>query len=145
MIVVATDAPMVDRQLKRLARRAVLGLGRTGSMGGHGSGDVVIAFSTAPEVRVPYAAPSARLHLETIAEFTQANGAETIDALFAAVVEATEESILNALFQATTVVGRDDHRREALPVEEVTEMLRAAGRLAPPTDPIGAGSADERS
>lgn len=134
MIIVATDAPMIDRQLRRLARRAVLGLGRTGSMGGHGSGDVVIAFSSAPEVRIPYAAPGDRLRIETIPEFSQTGGSDVIDALFAAVVEATEESILNALFQATTVVGRDDHRREALPIDLVTDMLRSAGKLTAQAD-----------
>ncbi|HET9659221.1 MAG TPA: P1 family peptidase, partial [Thermomicrobiales bacterium] len=110
MMIVATDAPLIDRQLGRLARRAVLGLARTGSNGGHGSGDVVLAFSTAASVRRPYASEGWTSTIEIVAEDGPGGSSAAIDALFQAAAEATEESILNALFRATTVVGRDDHR-----------------------------------
>jgi D-aminopeptidase len=130
MMIVATDAPLIDRQLGRLARRAILGLARTGSNGGHGSGDVVLAFSTATSVRRPYAATGWTLPLDIVAEDGPDGSSEAIDALFQATAEATEESILNAIFRATTVVGRDDHRREAIPIERVVEILRAHGKHA---------------
>ena len=94
MMVVATDAPLSDRNLGRLAGRAVLGLGRTGSVAGNGSGDYVIAFSTHPGVRRRYGA----VRLETT---ELANDAMT--GLFQGVVEATEEAIYNSLFTARTV------------------------------------------
>lgn len=124
MIIVATDAPLLDRGLRRLARRAGIGLARTGSIAGNGSGDYVIAFSAAPSVRVPYEPPSPTIPVELLID----TGAP-IDALFQATVEATEEAIVNALFRATTVTGRDGNTREALPIDRVTELLRAAGRL----------------
>jgi D-aminopeptidase len=129
MIVLATDAPMLDRSLRRLARRAGFGLARTGSVGGHGSGDIVIAFSTAASVRIPHFASGPTIALEIVAETSQNGDGQIIDALFAATVEATEEAILNALFRATTVTGRDGHTREALPLDRVGEILMAAGRL----------------
>jgi D-aminopeptidase len=124
MIVVATDAPLLDRGLRRIARRAGFGLARTGSMGGHGSGDVAIAFSSAPSVRVPHVAGGLILPVEIVAE-----GGRALDALFAATVEATEEAIVNALFRATTVVGRDGNISQALPLEPVRQLLTAAGRI----------------
>ena len=130
MMIVATDAPLIDRQLRRLARRTGFGLARTGSMAGHGSGDIAIAFSTAPSVRIPHAAPGGRLTLEIVAEQGQDASSDVIDALFAATIEATEGAIIDALFRAETLVGRDDHRREALPLDRVLPLLRAAGRLA---------------
>ena len=129
VMIVATDAPMIDRQLKRLARRAIIGLGRTGSNGGHGSGDVVLAFSTALSVRSPYAAPAWTQPLEVVAEQGPDGSSAAIDALFQGVAEATEEAILNALFGATTVAGRDGHRREALPIARVTQILEEHGKL----------------
>jgi D-aminopeptidase len=128
MMIVATDAPALDRTLRRIARRTAVGLARTGSMVGHGSGDVAIAFSTAESVRIPQVAPGFTLPLETVAEGPLANGARGIDALFEATAEATEEAILNALFRAETTVGRDDHRVEALPLDRVRALLAAAGR-----------------
>jgi D-aminopeptidase len=130
MIVVATDAPLLDRGLRRLARRAGLGLARTGSMGGHGSGDIVIAFSAAPSVRIPHLAARLTLPVEIVVEGGTTGGGNPIDALFAATVEATEEAILNALFRATTVVGRDGNVSEALPLEMVRPLLVAAVRGA---------------
>ena len=113
IIVVATDAPITDRNLKRLAARAIMGLGRTGSSAGDGSGDYVIAFSTNPSVRRPRGA--ARLTLTEL-------GNDEMDPLFEAAAEATEESIYNALFMATTVTG-SGNRAEAIPLEEVKRLL----------------------
>jgi D-aminopeptidase len=129
MIVIGTDAPLLDRQLRRLARRAPLGMARTGSTGGHGSGDVAIAFSTAVSVRHPFAPERLTLALESVAESGPGGASSVIDGLFAAVVEATEEAILNALFRAVSITGRDGNTREALPVERVVDILEEAGRL----------------
>ncbi len=109
--IVATDAPLDGRQLKRLAKRAVLGISRTGSISRHGSGDIVAAFSNFPWVH-----PKARVIMAEEAEF--------IEPLFKAVVEASEEAVLNALFQAETMLGRDDHVREKIPVAKVLNLLR---------------------
>lgn len=124
MFAVATDAPLLDRGLRRLARRCAIGLGRTGSILGHGSGDYVIAFSSAEAVRVPHEHTAPTMQVEIALDSGHA-----IDNLFQATVEATEEAIINALFRATSLTGRDGNRREALPIEPVLDMLRAAGRL----------------
>ena len=108
MMIVATDAPLDARQLKRLARRAMLGMARTGSPSTHGSGDYVIAFSTARG-----AAPLAD---------------DALTPLFEAVVEATEEAIYNSLLKAVTVRGHNGRVAEALPVDRVREILRKYGR-----------------
>jgi D-aminopeptidase len=121
---------MIERQLGRLAKRAIIGLGRTGSNGGHGSGDVVLAFSTSPLVRRPYAAQEWIQTISILAEDGPGGSSAAIDALFQGVAEATEEAILNALFRATAVEGRDGHRREALPIDRVVEILRQYGRIA---------------
>ncbi|MCA9860936.1 MAG: P1 family peptidase, partial [Thermomicrobiales bacterium] len=92
VMVLATDAPMIDRQLRRLARRAILGLARTGSLGGHGSGDVVLAFSTAESVRRPYDAPGWTLPMEIVAEDGPGGSSAAVDALFRAAVESAEEA-----------------------------------------------------
>jgi len=118
MMVVATDAPMGDRNLRRVASRAMMGLGRTGSSAANGSGDYVIAFSTAKEVRRAYDAT----RLQTT-ELTN----EDASAVFEAVVEATEEAIYNSLFQATTVTG-NGHTVEAIPLDKVRAVLRKYGR-----------------
>ncbi|MDQ8155028.1 MAG: P1 family peptidase [Gemmatimonadota bacterium] len=120
IMVVATDAPLSDRNLKRVASRAMLGLGRTGSSASNGSGDYVIAFSTATRVRRPFGAPK----LET-AEL----GNEDVSGLFEAVVEATEEAIYNSLFQATNVTG-NGRTVEAIPLDKVREVLARYGRDA---------------
>jgi len=125
MIVVGTDAPLLDRALRRLARRATFGIARTGTQGHHGSGDYVIAFSNAPSVRVPHDATGRNTYqFEHVVE----NGS-AIDSLFLATVEATEEAIVNALFAAETMVGRDGNAIQALPLERVGEIMMAAGRL----------------
>ena len=114
IMVVATDAPLSDRNLRRLAARALLGLGRTGSTASNGSGDYVIAFSTAAEVRRP-----ATAHRLTTSELAN----DDASPLFGAVVEATEEAIYNSLFMATTVRSRSA-TVEAIPLDRVREVLR---------------------
>jgi D-aminopeptidase len=118
MIVTATNAPLSDRQLGRMARRAGLGLARTGSTMGHSSGDFAIAFSTAN--KIPYQANTATLRLEYLVE-TQLNP------YFDAVVEATEEAVLNSLFAAETVEGQSGHICQALPLDQVVEMMHQYG------------------
>ena len=114
IVVVATDAPLDARQLQRLARRAILGLAAVGSPMTHGSGDYVIAFSTAESLRIPAGAKQAGGEVLTNAAMTP---------LFRAVIEATEEAILNSLFQAETTEGRDAHRVDALPIADVLARL----------------------
>jgi D-aminopeptidase len=121
IIVVATDAPLDARNLKRLAQRALLGMARTGSPSTNGSGDYVIAFSTAPQNRIK---PGEMLRQ------VQALGNDAMSPLFLAVVEATEEAIYNSLLRATTMTGRDGHKVEALPLERTIEILRKYGALA---------------
>jgi D-aminopeptidase len=116
IMVVATDAPLDARNLKRLAARAMLGLARTGSPSTNGSGDYVIAFSSANRIRA-----SERLRSG------QTLGNDAMSPLFEAVVEATEEAIYNSLFKATTVTGRDGHRVEALPIEKTVDILKKYG------------------
>jgi D-aminopeptidase len=121
MIVVGTDAPLTERNLGRLAARAIIGLGRTGSVADNGSGDYVIAFSTHPGVRRP-----ARADRLTRSELAN----DEVSSLFQAVVEATEEAIYNSLFAATAVQG-NGRRVEALPRDEVVRLLRGRGALRP--------------
>ena len=119
IIVVATDAPLLPHQLKRLARRASLGLARTGSISGNGSGDLFIAFSTAN----PGAAnPDPVTHsVETIPN-------DRMDPIFAGVVQATEEAIVNALIDNQSMTGRDNHRVDALPHDRLRELLKKYNR-----------------
>ena len=119
MVVVATDFPLDNRLLNRLAKRATFGLARTGSRGGHGSGDYVIAFST-----------TQRQGTQELAQRALQEGESAMDPLFAVVADATEEAILNALFMATTMVGRDGHVREALPLEPVRDALVRRGVIS---------------
>jgi D-aminopeptidase len=116
MIIVATDAPVDARNLKRLAARAMLGLGRTGGAGSNGSGDFVIAFSTAPGLRIT---PGRSSTLNTVAVL----GNDAMSPLFEGAIEATEEAIVNALFMATTTTGRG-HTVEALPLAATLQVLR---------------------
>lgn len=119
IIIIATDAPLDARQLSRLSRRATIGLARTGSISHHGSGDFVLAFSTGNIIP----------HYPEHRTFFMAHLADThINPLFQATVEATEEAILNALLQATTVTGRDGRRFEAISVERLRSILNAYGR-----------------
>jgi D-aminopeptidase len=117
MIVVATDAPMDGRNLKRLAARAWLGVGRTGSSGSNGSGDYAIAFSTAPQVRVHGNDKALTRNAEVMAN-------DAMSPLFLAVIEATEEAVYNSMFKATTMTG-NGHTVEALPIDKTVEILKA--------------------
>jgi L-aminopeptidase/D-esterase-like protein len=121
IVLVATDAPLLPHQLKRVAKRAALGIGRMGGLGANSSGDIFLAFSTAnPKaygsagvVRVE-ALPNAR-----------------IDPIFRATVQATEEAILNAMLAAETMTGADDYRVYALPHDRLIAALKKYGRLIP--------------
>lgn len=117
LIVVATDAPLDARNLKRLAARSVFGLARTGSSFSNGSGDYAIAFSTAESLRVKHG----KAAVETRPSLTT----EALDGLFQAVLEATEESVYNALLMAETTRGRNGRTVEALPIDRVREVLKA--------------------
>ncbi len=115
MIVIATDAPVTARNLERLASRALLGVGRVGGIMSNGSGDYVIAFSTAEEVRIDHDGRDRHAFAEL------SNAAMT--PLFLAAIEATEEAILNSLFAAETMTGHEGRTIEALPVEKVMSLL----------------------
>jgi D-aminopeptidase len=119
IIVIATDAPLDSRQLTRLAKRAALGLARTGSSARHGSGDFMLAFSTANVI--PHYPEEPTYTLTHLADVY-------MNPLLTATVEATEEAILNALTVATTMVGRDDYRAEAIDLDRLKAMLTEASR-----------------
>ncbi len=125
MIVVATDAPLTARNLKRLAKRAILGLAKTGGSGSNGSGEYVIAFSTAEDLRIPYFPGE-----NTLVGNRELRN-DKITPLFEAVNEATEEAILNSLFAAKTMTGKDGLTIEALPVKEVLEIIEGKGKFTP--------------
>ena len=117
IIVIATDAPLDGRQLTRLAKRASLGLARTGSTARHGSGDFMLAFSTANVIP----------HYPQASTYTLTHLADThLNPLITATVEATEEAILNALTMATTVVGRDGHRVEAIDLDRIKALVSSS-------------------
>jgi D-aminopeptidase len=121
MIVVATDAPMDARNLKRLAARAWLGVARTGSSASNGSGDYAIPFSTAPQVRIRTEDKALTRHIEVLTN-------DAMSPLFLAVIEATEEAVYNSMFRAKTMTGHG-HTVEALPLEKTTEILRKYGAI----------------
>lgn len=121
MMIVATDAPLGARNLKRLAARAWVGMGRTGSAASNGSGDYAIAFSTAPQVRIH----------STDKGLTQGGETLTNDAmspLFLAAIEATEEAIYNSMFRATTMTGHG-HTIEGLPIDKTVQILKKYGAI----------------
>ena len=120
IIVVATDAPLLPHQLKRLARRASLGLARTGAVSGNGSGDIFIAFSTA---NADAASGDTVRHAEMLPN-------AKMNSLFEATVQSTEEAIINALVAAETLAGVDGHRVIELPHERLKEVLKRYNRLA---------------
>ncbi len=122
MIVIATDAPLDARNLKRLAARAVFGLARTGSSSSNGSGDYAIAFSTAADCRIPMNPGNSILAAPTLHN-------DAVSPLFQAVIEATEEAVYNSLFKAAAVTGYGGHTAEALPVDKVLEICRKHGLL----------------
>jgi len=123
IIVIATDAPIDARQLKRMAARSMMGLARTGAAATNGSGDYAVAFSTAPEVRVKTASDN-----RTPREVKLLSN-DAMSPLFLATIEATEEAIYNSLFRATTVTGRENRTVEALPVEKTITILRKYGKI----------------
>jgi D-aminopeptidase len=120
IVVVATDAPLVAHQLKRLARRVSLGIGRNGSISGNGSGDIFIAFSTA---NAGAASPDHVVDLKMLPN-------DKIEPVFAATVQATEEAIINAMIAAETMTGIENHRVRALPHDELRAVLKKYNRLA---------------
>ena len=117
LVAIATNAPMLPIQLRRLCKRAGIGMARTGGISTHGSGDLVLAFSTA--------------HRLTDGELTTHTSVadSAINPVFQAVVEATEEAILNSLTAAYTMVGRDGNTIHALPLDRLVEVMRAHGRI----------------
>jgi D-aminopeptidase len=120
IVVVATDAPLLAHQLKRLARRVTLGLGRNGSISGNESGDIFIAFSTANT--------GAGAEQKNVVDLKMLPN-DALDPVFRATVEATEEAIVNAMVAARDMVGVDDHRVVALPHTELRAVLKKYGRL----------------
>jgi D-aminopeptidase len=121
MIVVATDAPMDARNLKRLAARAWLGVARTGSSASNGSGDYAIAFSTAPQVRIRTEDKALTRHIEVVTN-------DAMSPLFEAVIEATEEAVYNSMLRARTTTAHG-HTVEALPIDKTTQILRKYGAI----------------
>ncbi len=117
-IVLATNAPLNSRQLTRVARRAVLGLARTGSYSHHGSGDIVLAFSTAQAV------PAGK-EVQSMGFLPD----DALNRLFIAAADSTEEAIINSLLQAKTMEGRNGRIRYAIPIERVVGILKKYGRL----------------
>ncbi len=116
MMVIMTDAPLSDRNLKRLAKRGMMGLARTGGIASNGSGDYVIAVSTAETVRVAADSDSKLTSGEVVRN-------DAMSPLFMAAIESTEEAILNSLFMSETMEGRDGHQTPGLPVDKVKKIM----------------------
>jgi len=125
IIVVATDAPVDSRNLRRMAARTMLGLARTGASATNGSGDYAIAFSSSPDVRIRPASPAERSMPRASKFLTN----DSMSPIFEAVIEATEEAIYNSLFRATTMSGRG-HTVEALPLDRTIEILKKHGLIS---------------
>jgi D-aminopeptidase len=121
MVIVATDAPLDARNLKRLAARALLGVARTGSAASNGSGDYAIAFSTAPQMRIHAEKKALTRHVELLTN-------DAISPLFLAAIEATEEAVYNSLFRATTTTGQG-HTVQALPIDKTRKILKKHGAI----------------
>ena len=124
MIVVITDAPVSAMSLKRIAKRAVMGLARTGGIASNGSGDYVIAMSTATGLRIPYTSDSHFYKTSILRD-------EYLSPLFMATIEATEEAIINSLFAAETVTGKNGRVCPSLPVDEVLSIMKKYNRINP--------------
>ena len=118
--IVATDAPLMAHQLKRLARRVPLGLARTGTVGNNSSGDIFLAFSTANEQSLAQRSGLTRM---------DALGNGDIDGLFLATVEATEEAVIDSMLMAETMTGRDGNTAVALPRAQLLDLMQKYGRL----------------
>ncbi len=117
MIVVMTDAPLDSRQLNRVAKRAMMGLAKTGGIASNGSGDYVIAVSTAESMRIPYQTKSKTNNGDVLRN-------DEMSPIFMATIEATEEAIINSLFAANDMIGKNGRKRVALPKKEVLEILK---------------------
>ena len=122
MIVVITDAPLNTRNLERLAKRAMLGLAKTGGIASNGSGDYVIALSTTKENLIPYKSNSMFNDKKEVRN-------DDMSPLFLATIESTEEAILNSLFAAETMTGRDGHTIESLPIDKVMELMKKYNKI----------------
>lgn len=122
MVVIITDAPLDSRNLKRLAARAMAGIARTGGMASNSSGDYAIAVSNTEKNRIPYMAKMKYQEMQLLRN-------EEMDILFEAVIEATEEAIINSLFAAETATGKYKFKIEALPVEKTIEIMKKYNRI----------------
>jgi D-aminopeptidase len=122
MIIVMIDAPLSPRNLERLAKRAIMGLAKTGGIASNGSGDYVIAASTAKENLVPHQSKSLFQENKELKN-------DAMSPLFLATIEATEEAILNSLFAGESMTGRDGHEIKALPIEQVLEIMKKYNRV----------------
>jgi D-aminopeptidase len=124
MIVLATDAPLDSRNLERLAKRAFMGLAKTGGIASNGSGDYVIAFSVDSTIRVPHNATSPLQQMNVLNN-------DAVTPLFMAAIEATEEAIINSLFAATDMKGKGGNMIKALPVQQVIDIMKKYNRISP--------------
>jgi D-aminopeptidase len=122
MMVVITDAPLDSRNLERLAKRAMLGLAKTGGIASNGSGDYVIAVSTAKENLIPHSSDASTNDTKVLRN-------EAVTPLFLATIEATEEAILNSLFAAETMTGRQGHTANALPMDKILALLKKYNKI----------------
>lgn len=122
MIVIMTDAPLDARNLKRLAKRAMMGLAKTGGIASNGSGDYAIAVSTAKENLIAHSRDDLTNDMKVLRN-------DAISPLFLATIEATEEAILNSLFAAKTMTGRDGHATNAIPIDKVLEIMNKYNRI----------------
>ena len=121
MMVVATDAPVSPRNLERMAKRAMMGLARTGGIASNGSGDYVISFSTFEGNRIPYRATNSEYDIKDLHN-------DRMTPLFLATIEATEEAIYNSLFMAKDVIGKDGKVLESLPIDQILSIMQKHGK-----------------
>jgi D-aminopeptidase len=126
--VIATDAPMLPNQLRRIAQRAGLGLARTGSTAQNGSGELMIAFSTGNRLPLRHGEPS--IEVRALLDGPADDQPARFSAVFEATIEAVEESVSNAMFRATTTTGRDGNVLHALPIDRTLDLLERYGRLS---------------
>ena len=122
MIVIATDAPLDTRNLNRLAKRAFMGLAKTGGIASNGSGDYVIAFSTDSSLRIPFSSKNQKQTTSLLVN-------DAVSPLFLAAIEATEEAIINSLLAAKTTKGREGHIVESLPIDKLVAILKKYNRI----------------
>ncbi len=124
MMVVITDAPLDSRNLERLAKRAIMGLAKTGGIASNGSGDYVIALSTAKDNFVPYSEDSMLNEKKELMNYA-------MSPLFLATIEATEEAVLNSLFAAETMIGRDGNEIKSIPIDKIIEIMKKYNKIIP--------------